>query len=461
MKIRVADIETDGLLKEVTKIHNFCYTEDGEDYKYTTDYEEMKQWLSEEDVLWVGHNFIQFDFPVVNKILGTKVGYQKGVDTLGISWAIYPERPKHGLKEWGETVGIKKVFVGDDEWSTGDPELMKNRVIEDVKINWKVWKLMDKRLDDIYGDDTDGKWRYLKFISFKMHMLATQEVNPLRIDRELAQKYFDELQEEVVKKTEELREVMPKKAIEHTAPKVYRKKDGTLSAHGIKWEEKLKEYGQPSGTLRFFEYEDGNPNSDIQLKEYLDSLGWRPCTFKHQRNKVTGEEKKIPQVRYFSQNDPRKGELTDSVQRLVQKVPELQALDGLTVAKHRMKIFESFLKLSDEDGNVVASAGGFTNTMRMKHRLPIVNLPKAISSVPWGKEIRGCIKAQGGKILCGSDVSSLEDMTKRHLIYQLDPGFVEEMNAPGYDPHVRIAIEAGMVTEDEYEFFKWYKAKGS
>jgi hypothetical protein len=125
-----------------------------------------------------------------------------------------------------------------------------------------------------------------------------------------------------------------------------------------------------------------------------------------------------------------------------------------------MKIFEAFLKHSNEYGDIVAGAGGFTNTMRMKHRLPIVNLPKAVSSVPWGKEIRGCIKAQEGKVLCGSDVSSLEDMTKRHLIYDLDPEFVEDMNTPGYDPHCAIAVQAGKMTEEQYEFFKQYKASG-
>lgn len=460
MKVRVFDVETDGLLNSLTKIHNLCYTEDGQEYHYTTDYTTMKKWLKEPDVTWVGHNIVMFDFEAVKKVLNVDLSYKNAIDTLSISWALYADRPKHGLASWGDDVGIKKVFVDEGQWESGDPELMKSRVEEDVKINWKVWKLMDKRLTEIYGDDTSGKERYLRFLSFKMFMLQQQEANPLRIDLEKAQAHYDELQQVVEDKLVELTEVMPKRPIEHTAPKVYRKQDGTLSVHGVKWEEKLKQYNQPSGTTRFFEYENGNPNSDPQLKEWLFSLGWEPCTNKFQRNKLTGDEKQIPQVRYFSQNDSRKGELTDSVKALVKVTPELQALDGLTVAKHRMKIFEAFLKHSDEDGNIVAGAGGFTNTMRMKHRLPIVNLPKAVSSVPWGKEIRGCIKAQEGKVLCGSDVSSLEDMTKRHLIYDLDPEFVENMNTPGYDPHCAISVQAGKMTEEQYEFFKQYKAEG-
>lgn len=443
MKIRVADIETDGLLKEVTKIHNFCYTEDGDNYEYTTDYEEMKQWLSEEDVLWVGHNFIQYDFQVLNKILGTEVSYQKGVDTLAISWAIYPERPKHGLKEWGETVGIKKVFVGEDEWSTGDPELMKNRVIEDVKINWKVWKLMDKRLDKIYGDDTDGKWRYLRYLSFRMDVLAEQEGNPLTLDIEACKKHLEHFEKLKEEKVVELQKAMPKEAIEHTAPKVYRKKDGTLSAHGIKWEEKLKEYGQPSGTLRFFEYIDGNPNSSIQVKNWLYSLGWVPRTFKYQRKKGTDEERRIEQVR-------KDGMLCESVLELADKDPAIEMLDGLTVLSHRIGVLKGFLK-AQVDGKVVASAGGFTNTLRFQHRAPVVNLPGV--DAKYGKPCREVLTCGPDEIMVGADVTSLEDTLKQHFIYPLDPEYVEEMNVEGFDPHLALAVDAGRITSEEYEYY--------
>lgn len=307
--------------------------------------------------------------------------------------------------------------------------------------------------------------RFIRYLSWKMDCLQEQESAPLKIDRAKATLHMNQLEAIVQEKKEELRKAMPKVPIMayYNKPKNLYKKDGSLSAHGVKWFDTLRRLGLPDTSVgpvgEIIEYEDGNPNSDIQIKEFLFSLGWEPDCYKFVRNKETGEEKKIPQVRYYSQNDERKGELTDSVRQLIKKNPSLESLDGLTVAKHRLAIFKSFLDYSDEQGNVVASAGGFTNTLRMKHRLPIVNLPKAISSVPWGAEIRSCIVAQEGKILCGSDVSSLEDMTKRHLIYDLDSEFVEAMNEPGYDPHISIAIEAGKMTEEEYKFFKWYKDK--
>lgn len=292
--------------------------------------------------------------------------------------------------------------------------------------------------------------RYVRYLSFKGDCLREQQENPLKIDREKAQKHFEELEAVVQEKLVELIAAMPKVPVEHTAPKIYKKKDGTLSAHGVKWEAKLKEYDQPSGTLRFFEYINGNPNGP-QLKEYLFSLGWEPCTYKFVRDKLTGDERQIPQIRYFSANDPRKGELTDSVKSLIEREPSLEALDGLTMSQHRMNIFKAFLENSDENGICVAGAGGFTNTLRFKHRNPFVNLPKADGEVPWGVEIRSCIIAPEGYEMCGSDVVSLEASTKRHYMYPHDPEYADAMGADGFDEHLDLSVHAGALTQEEID----------
>jgi hypothetical protein len=39
----------------------------------------------------------------------------------------------------------------------------------------------------------------------------------------------------------------------------------------------------------------------------------------------------------------------------------------------------------------------------------------------------------------------------------LDPGYVEEMSVEGYDPHLRLAVFAGSITEEDYEFYVNYK----
>jgi hypothetical protein len=77
------------------------------------------------------------------------------------------------------------------------------------------------------------------------------------------------------------------------------KKDGTLTAQGIKWFELLKEKDLSkdySNDIKVITKKStGNPASHQQLKDYLFSLGWRPATFKFVPDK-NGNNKKIPQI---------------------------------------------------------------------------------------------------------------------------------------------------------------------
>ena len=51
----VYDIETDGLLDELTKIHVLSYSDDGKTVHHTHDYDEMREFFATRKVL-VGHH---------------------------------------------------------------------------------------------------------------------------------------------------------------------------------------------------------------------------------------------------------------------------------------------------------------------------------------------------------------------------------------------------------------------
>ena len=125
-------------------------------------------------------------------------------------------------------------------------------------------------------------------------------------------------------------------------------------------------------------------------------------------------------------------------------------MDGLTVIQHRLKIFEGFLEC-EYNGYVRAEIDGLTNTLRFKHKKPLVNLPAV--DKPWGKEVRGCLTVPDGYTLCGADMTSLEDTTKRHYMYPYDPDYVNDMSQEGFDPHLDLALHANAVSQieiDEY-----------
>lgn len=148
----VMDTESDGLAYTCTKLWNFCATEDGSTFTYLTDYQDIREFVSQEDIRLVGHNSVRHDLVAMNRILGLDLQFTKFVDTLALSWYFCPDRKSHGLEAWGETFGIHKVAVDESEWTNPDPELMYDRVVGDVKINWQLWKMFERRLNEIYGE---------------------------------------------------------------------------------------------------------------------------------------------------------------------------------------------------------------------------------------------------------------------------------------------------------------------
>jgi len=148
MNIVVLDTESDGLAYECTKLHVLSYTRDGETYHSTGDYDDMRAVINSADLL-VAHNSIRHDQVVFNRILGIPMDYTKWVDTLSLSWYLYPERNRHGLAEWGVDLGVAKPKVED--WQNLSFEEYAHRCEEDAKINWMLWKKMERRLEEIYG----------------------------------------------------------------------------------------------------------------------------------------------------------------------------------------------------------------------------------------------------------------------------------------------------------------------
>lgn len=441
--MKIFDLEADGLLDTITKIHCVSFTEDGESIKSLTNYNDMRDFFTSERVL-IGHNIIRYDLRAVQKVLGIKVR-AKVYDTLAMSWVFEHQRSSHGLEAWGKDLGVNKPEVED--WENLSLEEYVHRCEEDVKINFKVWKHLIKKAKMVY-DDKKELDRFLKYLSFKMESAAKAEDYGWRVDVDLVKSCIEKLEKQQEEKFEELRQCMPMNKVytKKKFPKNPFKKDGTLSAQGQKWKDILRENRLPSNYKEdvkvLKELEPANPGSSDQVKDWLFSLGWQPCTFDYKKNS-DDSERLVPQVR-------SNGELTESVKLLIDDNPGVAILDGLTVIQHRLAIFKGFLECQ-VDGYLKAEVNGLTNTLRFKHKKPLVNLPGV--DKPWGKEIRGALIAPQGHVLCGADMVSLESTTKRHYLYPYDPDYVEEMSQPGFDEHLDLAVKAGYLDPDDYKFY--------
>ena len=440
----IFDCETDGLLDEATKVHVLAY-QSGDTVRYTHDYNEMRNILTQATVL-IGHDICRFDVPVLEKLLRIKIT-AKLYDTLPMSWVMFTDLSKHGLEEHGTRYGVPKPKV--DDWQNLSPEEYAHRCVEDVKINMKLWRDLIKRYLLVYDNNKTQMDKFFQYLTFKMKSASMAERAGWKLDVDLVKRSLDEITRLQEQKVQELSEIMPKvpKYREKKKPKVMFKKDRTPTAHATEWFEECKKQGlDPSidGPIKILKgYDMANPNSSDQVKAWLFDMGWQPCTYDYKQNE-DGTERKVPQVR-------KDGELAPSVTLLIEDHPEVDLLDGLTVLQHRRSIFEGLLNSCDEKGYVKAEIAGLTNTLRFKHKKPLVNLPGV--DKPWGKEIRGSLIADHGHVLCGADMVSLESTTKRHFIFPYDPEYVHEMSQPGFDEHLDLAVKAKYLSEEDYFYY--------
>ena len=402
----IIDIETDGI--EATKIH--CMSIHG--LKTLTCYAEMS-------------------------LLLASLTEASVVDTLALSWYLYPTKVRHGLAVWGEFFSIKKPEISD--WENGCVCEYIHRCEEDVRINHKLWVMQSKKLNKLYDRKQGGVDRLIKYLAYKMNCAAMQEHNKWKLDVQGAEALLLMLQSKYDVAVGDMAKSMPKvpQKAKRSAPAKPFKKDGTLSTSGENWNALCVEHNKPSGYVGVIEvivkHQDPNPSSTPQVKDWLTSLGWKPITFKFRKS----DNKSISQIRKPD------GDLCKSIELLIEKHAELKHLVDMTVVKHRF---------------VKATIQGFTNTLRFKHAV-CVNIPSIRK--PYGKEIRELLTVRGDDyILCGSDMASLEDRTKQHYMWDHDPDYVTAMTDPGFDPHLDLALSAKAVTKKQVASYLWSRYRG-
>ena len=443
----VFDIEANGL-EDASIIHVVSANFNG-GIKSTKVREKVVEIFSNKDNIVIAHNSKRYDIPTLERIYGFKCK-ARVVDTLALSWYLYPERVRHGLEWWGEEFGVPKPVVTD--WQGLSYGEYKHRCEEDVRINTLLWEQIKKHLLELYGSE-EGMWALIDYLMFKMDCAVEQERSRWRLDKAKALALQEHLQEALSEAHTELQKVMPDVPIMTTkeCPAKPYKRNGSLSVHGERWVALLKEHNKHPDTKKITYisgYNKANPQSDPQIKAWLFGLGWQPCTFKYKRNKETNEVREIPQVR--TKDGDNNAILTPSVERLAEDVPEVGALQQVGVVKHRLDVVNGFIT-NERDGFVRARIKGLTNTLRFQHT-EVVNLPGI--DKPYGKDLRGCLIAREGYELCGSDMCSLEDRTKQHYMWPHDPDYVKEMMTDDFDPHIDLCVVGGFMSKAEAKGFK-------
>jgi len=458
----VWDIETNGLLDDLTKVHCLVVkdldtgqvlscTDNSPDYPSI---EEGLQVLSQAKRLY-GHNLIGFDIPALQKVYPEWSFQGKVFDTLVMVQLRYAhikesdyERAaqrklpsnligSQGIEAWGYRLGIHKGEYTkwceqqgiEDAWSEWRPE-MQDYCEQDVEVNESLVRKLRKAKgisQESLDADLELSW-----------YLAQQERNGWPIQEE-------NLRDLIVTLTDRkrgLEEVLIDRFGswfvsngEVTPKRTMRRKSGTPGV----WEHVTK--GAPYTKIKLIEF---NPNSRHHISDRLIKVyGWEPIEF------TPSGQPKVDESTLKGLSIPITDELNEY----------------LMVAKRLGQVSEgtqAWTKHLNDDGyqggrltgmrHIHHSIRNVTVTHRHRHSHPNLGQVPASYS-PYGKECRAVFTVPEGWVLVGADADGLELRCLAHYMGRYDGGkyakaILEGRKEDGTDIHSMNAKALGLSRDD-------------
>jgi len=457
--MNILDLETDGLLDTLTKIHcaSILNTETKEWIVFIPDNWHESSLMFDFEVKYISelpayldtlnslscHNGIGFDLKVLKKIFNYEFkGFYR--DTVLMSRILWPDlesplhtkdngqkvkiKGPHSVESWGVRLGLSKPSHSD--WSTFSREML-NRNIKDTEIQAMIYEHIVDYIDTLTSHDK----RLMLDSVFEMEQnvwkkIEQQAAHGWLFDAQYAYELIEELEGIIKPIDEELLPLLPMQLkVKYKAPcKAFLKDGKTLTNSASNWLKNsydcvnLGEKPSIMGDFSRISFERMNLNSDKQVKDYLLSFGWKPKTWnvkKDKHNKPTRDYAKGGSFIKTSPKLPADAEEWDEVGRLID-IPSIKLIAERGKASHRLSSVQGWLKNMRMDHRVEARGNSCaTNTTRFTHSI-IVNVPKAEEGVYYGKEMRSLFIVPENKVLVGIDASALEARCEAHYIFPFD-----------------------------------------
>ena len=449
MKNIIVDIETDGLLTDLTTIWCIAIKEVGGDTLSFSDYDDSLPdnaaaipYMESADRI-IGHNFIRFDGPAITKVLKYTIPVTKIYDTLIMSRLNQFNRiGKHSMKSWGENLLFPKGDYSD--WSRYTPEMM-SYCIQDVTVNEAIYLKVFAEADLILKR-TSNKYQQAIDIEHKMsHYTAMQCANGWEFDQEGKLKLMEIIQEELTHIEKTVEPLLGNITIivdkEPKSPK-YKKNGEYTSVSARVLSEYLGTYIDPSDALKVpppivagtqFQRTILTParigNQD-HLKDYLERNGivWDDWNFK----RVEGS---------FIKTSPK---LTTT--SLTRMGPTGVMIDRFFTLRARLSVLTGWEKMywnGRLHGDVIDIGAA---TGRQTH-IGIANIPSPKAA--YGSEIRKLFKVPEGKTIISADGAAYQARIMAH--FSKDKEFVNEIISG--DIHQKNADAIGCSRADSKPFF--------
>jgi len=270
--IVVADVEADGL--DPTKIHCLVCKPIGEEaiVFYEDDKETFKIWVEcQEPIVWVFHNGLGYDVPVLNRLWGEVINPKKVIDTMVVSKTVdYKKFRTHSLAEVGEHLKFPKDEYNGG-WETCTPEMVEY-CKRDVEVTSKFYESMSSTI-------FDPSWKPALRLEHDTAILCHQlQETGFKFDVAEADRMLQEVLEEQKELEESFNSAFGIELTELGRVPVRYKKDGSLFVSVLN---KMLDYpdsfiDEDTNELVVMGKKEFNPGSPQQRIDLLWKYGWRP-----------------------------------------------------------------------------------------------------------------------------------------------------------------------------------------
>lgn len=395
MKV-VCDIEANGLAPDKVWCVVAYDIEDKKEYIFTykDNFKGLKDFAGRVSI-WIGHNFLSYDRPALNTLLGLDIKVAQVKDTLVLS-RLFNVRRKggHSLENFGILFGLHKKQ--HEDWSQYS-EAMLERCRVDVQLNCKVYELLKKESEG-YSQECITLEHNIQYL------LDLQKRTGFYFDQQKAHALLSNCSRDADIIRNKILSDFGLKPKLSKCVELKRKKDGSLSIVGLKkvGNDALKIVG---GNFSLINWQEFNLSSPKQVVERLNEAGWEPEIF----NKLSDNMKESG----LTKGTPKICE--ENLDTLPDTAPESAKLIAqYLLLISRCRNIKTWFDALGSDSRIHGSVIGVgASTHRMSHINPnTANIPATLNRrgkvALYGKECRECWTVPKGRVLVGVDASGIQ-----------------------------------------------------
>lgn len=268
MRIAVVDIETDPI--PATRIWCIVVREvDSKDHLVwdESNFQDFLEYSKTVD-LWVAHNGIAFDIPVLNSLLGTTIDQRKVVDTFVVSRTVnYSRYQTHALDELGAALGVRKLPFKD--FTKYTPEML-SYCKQDVDVTLKVYNHYSKYI-------WEDSWSKSLRVEYDMAIICNDmQDNGFAFDRVEADRILSSVRQRMSILEKQFQVQWPPELTEVNRLLYRVKADGTLYTTTEKAMSNYPKTTVIGNELVCYDYKSFNPGSAKDRVEKLWEAKWKP-----------------------------------------------------------------------------------------------------------------------------------------------------------------------------------------